>query len=305
MMEAESTTSPCQLCGATERKVISRSGQFGLPANVVVCMRCGFSFLDPRWTKERYDRFYASEYDRYYRPEVLAQNDERTRFLPIEQVAARLKERGLLRRFGAVLDLGSGMGHALTYLRSHHEPDARYDAIEPSETCKQHLIGEGFGHLSDDVYSDWDRDKAGRYGLVIMRHVLEHFDDPLIVLKKVREVLSDDGLLYIAVPDALHPTKPLRSHFFRVVHISYFSRHSLKAMLERSGLEVIDIVEGDRHASHEIFAVCRKGAVKEPVHRAERAMEQIAVYRRTGRMDLFHEAKGALISIARRSGLLR
>lgn len=305
MVQPELEHVACALCGQTIGESVAKRGQFGLPAHVVVCEVCGFSFLRPRWTKSRYDRFYSEEYDRYYRPEVLAQNDDHHKFEPARKIVARLKERGLLRVYGAVLDLGSGMGHALTYLRDRHDAKARYDAIEPSPTCRDHLVGEGFGHLTTDVYADWDSAAQGRYDLVIMRHVLEHFHDPLAVLKKVRAVLSEEGLLYVAVPDALHPTRPLRSHFFRVVHISYFSRNSLSAMLGLAGLEVMHITEGDAHERNEVFAICRRGPVLDFTPDPGAAGRQLAIYRSAGRFDLYYEFKGWAISLLRRLKLIR
>jgi SAM-dependent methyltransferase len=301
----EFESSDCALCGNYANTLVASKGQFGLPCSVVVCDSCGFSFLDPRWTKDRYDQFYAKEYDRYYRPEVLSLNDDRYKFNPIKQVVARLDERGLLQHFGAVLDLGSGMGHALSYLRNTYAPDSRYDAIEPSEHCRKHLLREGFGHVSADVYDDWDTRAKNTYGLVIMRHVLEHFHDPLSVLRKVRKVLREDGLLYVAVPDALRPTKPLRSHFFRVVHINYFTRHSLSAMLGLAGLEVMHLVEGDQREQHEVFAICKRGDIKPFIPDQSRARKQLDVYKHAGSMDLYYEFRAGVINIIRGAGLIR
>ncbi|MGB1103629.1 MAG: class I SAM-dependent methyltransferase [Crocinitomicaceae bacterium] len=77
--------------------------------------------------------------------------------------------------------------------------------------------------LSDDVNSNWYTKLNERFDLIIMRHVLEHFLDPLTVLKRIREVLSEDGVLYIAVPNNLNPTQDLEKVWFRVVHTYYFN----------------------------------------------------------------------------------
>ncbi len=304
MVDTTFTKSLCPLCGGSDHRAVSTTGQFGIPAHVVVCVGCGSSFLNPRWTKERYDRFYSSEYDTYYRPEVVSQNDDRYKFVPASQIVARLQRYGLLRPFQRVLDLGSGMGHALTYLRNEHEPNAQYDALEPSPTCHTHLLSNGFGYVGADVYGPWDDQLKDSYGLVIMRHVLEHFHEPLEVLRKVRSVLRDDGLLYVAVPDAMHPTKPLRSHFFRVVHINYFTQRSLAAMLGMAGLEVLHIAEGDDLSKNEVFAVCRKGPEVPFQSDATEADRQLALYRHAGRFDTWYELKSWGISILRRLRLI-
>src|SRR5574337_1071764 len=57
----------CILCGPGETIPLSNTGQFGLPANVVICKNCGLAYLSPRWNRERYTAFYKYEYDKFYR----------------------------------------------------------------------------------------------------------------------------------------------------------------------------------------------------------------------------------------------
>lgn len=303
-MNTEFENTPCLVCGADEYETYSRKGQFGLPTHVVICRRCGFSYLNPRWTKSRYDHFYRVEYDRYYRPEVITQNDENYRYKPVQKILSRFEERGLQKKFGNVLDIGSGMGHALIYLKKNVNPDGAYNAIEPSEHCKTFLLQNGIGYLDNDVYGDWDA-PGKKYDLIIMRHVLEHFHDPLTVLQKAQHILSDDGLLYVAVPDAFHPTRPLRSHFFRIVHISYFSKISLNALLQKAGLKAEYMVEGDAHERNEIFAICRKAAPVEVNPDPSQFSIQKKTYDETGKNDLYYELKGKLISVLRKLHLLK
>jgi SAM-dependent methyltransferase len=295
----------CLVCAANDFETISQKGQFGLPSHVVVCRKCGFSYMNPRWTKKRYDHFYTVEYDRYYRPEVLTQNDENYRYEPVKKILARLKDRNIQPKFEHVLDIGSGMGHALIYLRKNEFPNGHYDAIEPSENCKGYLLENGINYLSNDVFSGWEKSAAGKYDFIIMRHVLEHFHEPFDVLKKAQEALAEDGILYVAVPDSFHPTKPLRSHFFRVVHISYFSKISLSNLLRKAGLEIIEIVEGDQYEKSEIFALCKKGKPADFIPDPSQFEIQKNIYAETGKNDLYYEMKGKLISLLRKLHLLK
>lgn len=297
-------TTPCLVCGANNYETYSVKGQFGLPVPVVICKDCGFSYLNPRWTKERYDEFYRKEYDHYYRPEVIGQNDERYRYLSIEHIINRLSERNHPTSFSDVLDIGSGMGHSLVYLRKQGLVTGKTEAIEPSENCIAYMTANGIHHISSDVYADWEKAKADSYDLVIMRHVLEHFHEPEKVLQKARAVLRENGLLYVAVPDAMHPTKPLKSHFFRIVHISYFTKHSLTNLLRKSGFEVLNIVEGDQYEKSEVFAICKRGTSAPAEIRADEFTKQKQVYHQIGSSDQYYQAKSKLISFLRRMRIL-
>jgi SAM-dependent methyltransferase len=278
-----SETTPCLVCGANNYEIYSKKGQFGLPVPVVICKDCGFSYLNPRWTKERYDEFYRKEYDHYYRPEVIGQNDERHRYQSIKHIISRLSERSYPTSFSDVLDIGSGMGHSLIYLRNKDLVTGKTEAIEPSENCIAYMTANGIHQISSDVYADWEKAK---------------------VLQKAREVLRENGLLYVAVPDAMHPTKPLKSHFFRIVHISYFTKHSLTNLLKKSGLEVLEIVEGDQYEKSEVFAICKRGTTAPVEIRADEFDKQKQVYNQIGRRDGYYQAKSKLISFLRRMRIL-
>ncbi len=295
----------CLVCAANDFETISKKGQFGLPSHVVICKKCGFSYLNPRWTKKRYDHFYTVEYDRYYRPEVLTQNDENYRYKPVQSILRRFEDRAIKLKFDHTLDIGSGMGHALIYLRKNHLPGGLYDAIEPSESCKGYLIENGISYLSNDVYSEWEKGVSGKYDFIIMRHVLEHFHDPLEVLKKAREALAETGILYVAVPDAFHPTKPLRSHFFRVVHISYFTKVSLTNLLRKAGLDIQEIVSGDKYDSCEVYAICKKGIAKDFTPEASQFDVQKKIYAEAGSKDFYYESKRKLISVLRKLHVIK
>lgn len=178
-------------------------------------------YLNPRWDAEGYIDFYKNQYDKYYRPNL--KSNLKKSESGENSLVQRFKERDLLAPgFRNILDIGSGAGENLISF-SKIFPDAKFSAIEPSQDSQNLLKEKGIEVLSDDVNSNWDTKLNERFDLLIMRHILEHFLDPLTVLKRIREVLSEDGVLYIAVPNNLNPTQDLEKVWFRVVHTYYFN----------------------------------------------------------------------------------
>ena len=53
---------------------------------------------------------------------------------------------------------------------------------------------------------------SGMFDLIIMRHVVEHFLSPISELNWVNQLLVDNGLCYIAVPDMMNPRTKLRDY---------------------------------------------------------------------------------------------
>ncbi len=241
----------CVLCGKSETRLIARKGQFGWPTYVSICTNCGLVFLNPRWTKEDYNTFYATEYDQYYRFDENEAADKELRKAKI--VWERLEKYAPRQRHSA-LDIGCGLGWCLHYI-SEQAPGLAIAGIEPSDICADHFVNQIGGELvARDVDSDWHLEQRGRFDLITFRHVLEHLMDPVAVLKKVSQVMSPNGVLYIAVPDMLHPDGSLADFWYRCVHTFYYSKTTLTRIAAQAGLAPVAIKE----ENSELWAIFKK-----------------------------------------------
>jgi len=268
-------TTNCIVCDVDDTHKVSKRGQFGFPAHVVICRQCGLTYLNPRWNKKRLNHFYENEYDDYYRPDM-NDTEKKSAYIPIYE---RLKSKNFqIDNMSRILDIGSGAGYNLKFLIDKI-PDAEFYAIEPSPECRNTLKEMNVKILGTDVEQKFDPKHNGYFDLIIMRHVLEHFGNPIKVLEQVMTLLKDDGILYIAVPNSLYYGKyTLQNHFFRMVHTYYFSIHSLKNVFNKAGLNTIWMEEGDDYNDMELYTVVRKGEVKEPLLNKKNYDEQKKIY---------------------------
>ena len=253
---------------------LCQTGQHGLPAHVVICRQCGLVYLHPRWTRERYDRFYRKEYESYYRPETDPLVVEKQKSL---LVLNRLRQYDPLAVFSRILDVGCGYGGLLATLADHGHGRKICAAIEPSATCQRHLNKDSrIQIIGDNIEQSWP-DNDGPFNLIILRHVLEHLADPAACLKKISENLSEDGLLYLAVPDMMNAKGSLEKYWFRAVHTFYFSRATLEHVCRTAGLSVLLI----RSEKHEIWGILGKAyeATGEPPRVYREQMNYINNYK--------------------------
>ncbi len=58
----------------------------------------------------------------------------------------------------------------------------------------------------------------GHYDAIFLVHVLEHVDDPLIVLSRVRDWLAPGGRLFLAVPNANAPSRQIAVRMGLISH---------------------------------------------------------------------------------------
>jgi len=243
---------PCPLCGNNNLQQIAKKGQFRLPCNVSICQTDGLVFLSPRWSKERYNDFYQNEYDSFYRPAILSKESEEAKYRNIKIICSKLENQNLLKSQESVLDIGAGMGWSLQWLKSNYSHFKTFAAIESSKKCIKNLTDVvGVSVISDDLDSNW---KSSGFDLVIMRHVFEHVLNPVETLEKIRKNLSENGIVYIAVPDMMKPKGSLKNCWFRSVHTFYYSEATLVSIAAKANLEPIEI----KSENSELWGVFKK-----------------------------------------------
>lgn len=266
----------CVLCNQSETRLIAEKGQFGWATYVSICKSCGLVFLNPRWTKDGYNYFYASEYDQYYRFDEDKSTEKEQRKA---KVVWRRLEQFTPARFATALDIGCGLGWCLHTIQQA-SPETSIAGIEPSDYCSEHFVTQIGGELiARDVDSDWYLANQDRFDLIIFRHVLEHLLDPVAALKKVTHAMSPQGVLYIAVPDMMHPDGSLSDFWYRCVHTYYYSQTTLARIAARAGLQPVTIQE----ENSELWGIFRKGEAAEqpiPISVYQQQMAALQQYKR-------------------------
>ena len=142
-----------------------------------------------------------------------------------------------------ICEVGAGNSGIITSFKGGH-----LFAIEPSENCREVLKEKGVTVLGKSINSII---KNMRFDIILMRHVLEHIYYPTKLLDDIVSLMSDNGILYIAVPNILIPNYLGN---FTYPHISYFSTYSLATLCQRSGFEICRMQEAD----DEIWCILKK-----------------------------------------------
>jgi len=222
----------CSICRSDEGEVLIDRDS---PRHEV-CKNCGFVYMNPIPDFEENKKFYLNDYwDEHHgffgiREEYLVTNRQKR----MQSWLMPYFEKGF-----NILEIGSGFGYNLDYLNKKNDSlDLVIEGLEISKAgCKN--MQEAFGIPSfNETIEEFK--PAKKYDVLIMSHVLEHFENPSTVLNKCHGLLGDEGLLWIEVPNIMYPnpTKNL-DRWLSKEHISYFSPQKLKYLLEINGFEIV------------------------------------------------------------------
>jgi hypothetical protein len=74
---------------------------------------------------------------------------------------------------------------------------------------------------------------SGQYDLIMLKHVLEHLDDPIQQLRRLSPHITKNGKLFIEVPGIAGKTPSIQN-----AHYHYFSEVTLDSILGQAGFEV-------------------------------------------------------------------
>ncbi len=235
---------PCLLCGHQELSLLYDRARGGMKVNNYICKNCGFVCILPRpdasWHEEVYK---AGEFSANARSSAkpsfqkLRQTEEQAadRFEILHgYIGDQVWQHGSPDPLRAI-DVGCGTGSFLRFLKG-----AGWDVVglEPDGNYIENLK-EQFGlDIQAKFMEEYETDKA--FDLVSSFHVIEHVDQPDTFLQQCRNLLSDEGWLFLECPAIDRIYGDQVDFFFWDVHVNTFSKKTLSAFLAKNGFEVLD-----------------------------------------------------------------
>lgn len=197
------------------------------------CASCGHTFVSPRDLAE--DENTAVQLE-YFSEDFAGREGF---FISLyERLNARRTARALkLKERSRVLEIGPGGGFVMGWLANLGHDVVGLDlspAVARQIEQRWHLRVMA-GTLEADIHSVG----VAAYDAIIMRHVLEHFSDPLLSLQAACAALKPGGKLYIAVPNMDSWHRYFRGWSgYEPYHVHYFGNASLSLALRRTGFNV-------------------------------------------------------------------
>ncbi len=212
---------------------------YGIHPQIVICQHCGLGYANPRVSVSQIEDNYESVEDPVYLRERGA------RVLTFEKHLKAFERYTGPANGRRLLDVGAYIGVFVEVAQK-----VGWDAwgIEPSYWGSSYAQGQGLnvaqGMLSEAEF------EAESFEVLTMWDVIEHMSDPLGDLRHAYNLLKPGGWI------AVH-TMDMDSLFARIMgkrwpwlmemHVYYFTRRTLAAMLEEAGFEVLQVKPEGRY----------------------------------------------------------
>lgn len=233
----------CNLCGSNNRKFLFVKNSF----EIFRCMQCGLIYADIEWTQDEVQKFYSKDYF------VCCENTSAKCYLDYfekerEALIANGKKRLKQIEYkqpppGRLLDVGCACGYFVEIAQKNGWEAEGLDISEYATAYGRDTLGLKLQTTSLKVYESYCQ--KNYFDLITFWGVFDQLIDPKETLKAAYNLLKDNGLIVIRIPNADNLWVKLAGkqwHFFSPpAHIYYFTFKTIQTLLEEIGFKVCHI----------------------------------------------------------------
>lgn len=214
----------CKLCGCSGAEHFDhKDAKSGELLSIAFCQSCALvqqaEIPSDEALKIYYSHNYRTDYKNTYRPKLKyvfrAGNAAINRLRFLAQALDGTRSHSLI-------DIGAGGGE-FVYLAQKSGFSAR--GIEPNQGYSEYAREE-YDVRVDTLMLDALEEASA--DVVTLFHVFEHMAKPIETMRKIAEILSEGGYLFVEVPNILQADASPHNIFFKA-HLFYYSRYTLEA----------------------------------------------------------------------------
>jgi 2-polyprenyl-3-methyl-5-hydroxy-6-metoxy-1,4-benzoquinol methylase len=253
-----SSLDKCKICGSEKLSVVGEVKEFNRffkeyyeqlsQSKTMQCNECGFlaNSSEVQLTKEVLTELYSIDYFSSH-GEIQASKNlyEKRRFLALARKAIDKNLNGL-----SLLDIGCGAGEYLKIGSDLGMSVTGYDVHSSIEEylTKTYKFKVVTGNLDENTFNE------GSFDVIVLSHVIEHLNDPKLMVKNIHKFLKKDGILVLTMPNPNALIDNIVSFAKRVIskqrgdtrltpyitpfHINGFSLKSTRFMLLERGFQI-------------------------------------------------------------------
>ena len=201
---------------------------------IVSCDRCNHAFQSIEPDNEIMDVIYSECYN-YPSPMLsgFAQEREKKFFqFFLDNVEDICREKGLKE----VLEIACYDGYVLSELSKIGYNVCGCDPSKGADIARSFGINVYQQRFEGSYFVKQNK----LFDIILFRHFIEHVRDPMCFLRDVEQILSEDGIVIFETPNVEYYFENGSFETFNFQHIQNFSLYSIREILERASLRLVD-----------------------------------------------------------------
>lgn len=233
----------CPLCKSKEISLYQKIKDHPFSQEVFdifECKKCTFLFTQNIPTQEKIGYYYQAE------TYVSHTNTTKGLFFKLYHVARSImlnKKQKLIEKYsgkktGSILDIGAATGYFLNHMKNN---GFHATAVEVDEDSRKFC--EDKFNIKSTPPIDFFAKEQPKFDIITMWHVMEHVHDMHMYVDKINELLDDDGIAVIAVPN--HAASEVS--FFKEYwdgydvprHLWHFEPQTMEQLFDQHGFQLI------------------------------------------------------------------
>lgn len=234
----------CPVCGSEAQRLFLECVDFTVSKAVFsirTCGACGFAFTSPRPAD--------SDLGAYYESEDYISHSNTNKGI-VSRLYQTVRKRTLKRKLslvntngkkGAILDIGCGTGE---FLGTCKQDGWKALGIEPNPSAREQAQkNHGLEVREEEAMNSL---AAKSFDVITLWHVLEHVPGLNERVQKIKELLKDNGLLVVAVPNRNSHDAAYYGKFWAAYdvprHLWHFRPQDIRQLMEKHGMEVVSVL---------------------------------------------------------------
>jgi SAM-dependent methyltransferase len=229
--------SQCPVCSGAEFKGYLTCKDYTVSQKefeIVQCNSCDFVFTDPRPENKDLGEYYKS--DAYISHSDSSAGIVNKLYKIVRSFTLKSKY-ALVKSYAeqkGLLDVGCGTGAFLNYCA---HKDLVVDGVEPDEDARK-FVQNNHGILvhEEDQLKNWESQK---FSAITMWHVLEHVPDLNERIQELKNLLDNNGRLFVAVPNYTSGDANRYGKYWAAYdvprHLWHFSPKTIRTLFNKHG----------------------------------------------------------------------
>ena len=228
----------CKICGPSDASIQYIYNRGGSTFDIVKCSRCGHLYVDPVPLESPESRTMDTLVDAEF---------DGNNFLKSLHVNLVIKreincvKRVINKDNPKLLDVGCGTGWTTSIWQKE---GFQVTGLEPSRSRCEYGRENYNLNIVNGLLEDLEGEN--KYDVIVLRHVLEHIEDPGDFLTKLKNNLNEEGVILITIPNINSIGRYIFKENWEWVlpwHLHFFYPKTLKALVNSRGFETLKLYQ--------------------------------------------------------------